>query len=447
MTQAIGRSHGAHAVPQCKENIPQDFKTHRKLSEDDAWIKRCNPQEMNQLINDLKMNTGEHGWDAEFGDTDRCNPDLPMARTFNALFELKRINFGLWYTYAKTLTPQLWARCRGERGGDPSAQAFWGGREDRTQLYLPFFYGGSTQLRASLIAHEARHHDGKDHVECTRMIAVPKESCDTDYRKYDGAYAYQVRVLWDFARDPGTPPAFRRWAGTAGNQLLAGAWFNNDSGERIPPTDYCWKGNFFANAGTNYQCRSCPDRSLANADQTDCSGPCPEGQAPDKTAPGRCISCKPSEVVSNITNNICAECDRIRTGLVPDANKERCVACQRGWIPNPDGSACTACPLNSIVVHNFGKTPACYSCQPFNSIPNFTRDKCVSCQDGKVPNANGVCCVPPDWKDSTWCGPRSKDLKIPNNPVFWLQGLIDTNLLSIDEAQRMLNEVAETPQM
>lgn len=151
----------------------------------------------------------EH-WDAGFGFEDCCNLDLPLGRTFAALYLLTYSaedyakntgdfsgNALRWaYPYTASNAGRLEALCF-KPGSTPGQ---WGGWAygDRIEFYLPFFYGFDVVTRAGTFLHEARHNDGKSHdggIGCPRAA-----SCDTSWG-YEGSNMYEVLYLWWFAVD------------------------------------------------------------------------------------------------------------------------------------------------------------------------------------------------------------------------------------------------------
>ena len=156
------------------------------------------------------FNFDKEDWDDGFGYNDPCNINLPLARTFNALYLLAYSaedyakttndfsgNALRWaYPYAASNIDELDARCG---DGTANATSYSGAFvDDRVVLHMPFFYDLSVAERAGTILHESRHQAGKSHNggrKCPRGV-----SCDTNWN-YEGANMYHVLYLWWFAVD------------------------------------------------------------------------------------------------------------------------------------------------------------------------------------------------------------------------------------------------------
>ena len=151
----------------------------------------------------------EH-WDNGFGFQDCCNLDLPLGRTFAAMFLLTYSaedyakntgdfsgNALRWaFPYTATHAGHLEALCY-KPGSTPGQWGAWG-YGDRIELYLPYFYNFDVVTRAATLLHESRHNGGKSHdggTGCPRGA-----SCDTNWG-YEGANMYEVLYLWWFAVD------------------------------------------------------------------------------------------------------------------------------------------------------------------------------------------------------------------------------------------------------
>ncbi len=152
----------------------------------------------------------ESDWDAGFGYYDVCNMDLPLARTFAAMYLLTYSaqdyarntgdysgNALRWaYPYTATNAGRTSALCfkPGSSVGQWAAWAYG----SRIELYMPFFYNFDVASRAGTLLHEARHNGGKSHnggSSCPRGA-----SCDTNWA-YEGANMYEVLYLWWFGVD------------------------------------------------------------------------------------------------------------------------------------------------------------------------------------------------------------------------------------------------------
>jgi len=138
-------------------------------------------------------------WDDGFGYEAVCDNTQPLGRTMEGIWcltyssphfpnESYDSNILEWgCRYARNSIDELDGRC-----GDGSAFAttYTGAfTDDRTQLYLPFFYGEGVSLRAGTILHESRHADGVGH-----------DSGNNDSSwDYNGAWRWQVCWLAWFA--------------------------------------------------------------------------------------------------------------------------------------------------------------------------------------------------------------------------------------------------------
>lgn len=168
----------------------------------------CNQERVNHWWSVFNMRVED--WDAGFGYDDCCNLDLPLGRTFAALYLLTYSaedyakntgdfsgNALRWaYPYTATHAGRLQALCF-KPGSTPGQWAGWA-YGDRIELYLPFFYGFDVVTRAATFLHESRHNGGKSHnggTGCPRGA-----SCDTNWA-YEGANMYEVLYLWWFAVD------------------------------------------------------------------------------------------------------------------------------------------------------------------------------------------------------------------------------------------------------
>jgi hypothetical protein len=168
----------------------------------------CNQELVNHWWSTFNMRQSD--WDSGFGYDDCCNLDLPLGRTFAALYLLSYSaedyarntgdysgNALRWaYPYTATEAERLEALCF-KPGSTPNQWAAWA-YGSRIELYIPFFYNADVVSRASTLLHEARHNGGKSHnggSGCPRGA-----SCDTNWA-YEGSNMYQVLYLWWFAVD------------------------------------------------------------------------------------------------------------------------------------------------------------------------------------------------------------------------------------------------------
>jgi hypothetical protein len=166
---------------------------------DDAFVGSwCNQRTVNGMVADFDMDGGD--WDEGFGWADACNVNLPLARTFNAIWVLGLFGHSMpagssnwlpwFYDFASSEIDELDGRC-----GSPAIATTVHGPiiDNFTELYWPFFYDSSNvPNRAGTLVHEARHADGFSHdgESCPR-----EESCDEAWNSW-GANTYQVLYLW-----------------------------------------------------------------------------------------------------------------------------------------------------------------------------------------------------------------------------------------------------------
>jgi hypothetical protein len=172
-------------------------------------------------------------WDDGFGWDEACNISMPLARTFNAIWALEYsapdpynesysmpiINWA--GRYSRSCIDELDGRC-----GDGTAYAYttWGVIIDnKTELYMSFFYDLAAAVRAGTIIHEARHADWTGHDD---------ENRDTSW-DYNGAWRFHVCWLaWFMNQCPNTSPAMKSLARQRANSIL-GSMFTSDPGFRI----------------------------------------------------------------------------------------------------------------------------------------------------------------------------------------------------------------------
>ena len=167
----------------------------------------------NQVLVDFwwsVCNMKKADWDQGFGFDDPCNIDLPLGRTFTALYLLTYSaedyakntgdfsgNALRWaWPYTAQNIGKLQALCF-KPGSTPGQWAGWA-YGNRVELYIPFFYNFDVSARAATFLHEARHNGGKSHnggSGCSRGA-----SCDTNWA-YQGSNMYEVLYLWWFAVD------------------------------------------------------------------------------------------------------------------------------------------------------------------------------------------------------------------------------------------------------
>ena len=163
-------------------------------------------------------------WDDGFGYHDPCNLNRPLARTFNPMYLLKRVNYN-WYDWTSDKIDELLATCQ----SSPIA-TYWDYWifDEFVELHQPFFFNLNVVERASTIVHESRHYDKShdaDDDECPNGA-----SCDSSW-SYNGANTYQIKYLRDLfcAQDPFVTTTMRQYARDRGNVLLANRFKNPPS--------------------------------------------------------------------------------------------------------------------------------------------------------------------------------------------------------------------------
>ena len=172
-------------------------------------------------------------WDDGFGWYDACNVSKPLARTFNALWVLEysapdpfneSYSMPILYwagRYSRSNIDELDGRCG---DGSAFARTTWGFLVDnRTQLFMPFFYSLAAAVRAGTIIHEARHASWKGHDDGNN---------DSSWG-YNGAWRYHVCWLaWFMNQCQNTTAAMKALARQRANSILSGR-FTTDPGFRI----------------------------------------------------------------------------------------------------------------------------------------------------------------------------------------------------------------------
>jgi hypothetical protein len=163
----------------------------------------------------------ESDWDQGFGYYDSCDRRRPLARTFQAIelinyagmddatdvndFSGDVLRWGGNYTIREIAT--LKGRC-GAAGSNTRAQTRWGGSDEWTKLFIPFFYNENVVQRAGTLIHEARHADGCGHNgnDGSNDCPADSNSCDERYKNgcddgttRRGGVGIQVLWLWAYA--------------------------------------------------------------------------------------------------------------------------------------------------------------------------------------------------------------------------------------------------------
>lgn len=161
-------------------------------------------------------------WDDGFGHDNVCNNTQPLSRTMSAIWcltyssprfprESYEGNILEWGgRFARNEIDEVDGRCG---DGSAIARTQWGPVIDnKTELYLGFFYSRSVPERAGTLVHEARHADGKGH---------DRGNNDSSW-EYNGAWRYHVAWLaWFAAEGRSTTPALKTLARQRANNILA----------------------------------------------------------------------------------------------------------------------------------------------------------------------------------------------------------------------------------
>ncbi len=218
---------------------------------------------------------GFHGnkdyWDDGWGWDDDANTDKALARTFNGCWALTysaidyqndsytgTIILNWARRYVRNKMDDLQAHC----GDNPYALATTKTGafvDDRTELYLGFFYNISAVERAAILLHETRHYDVSHDADfppwSVLATAGQGQQADSSW-DYSGAYHYEVAWLsWYVSVGVPATPAQRDLALLRANWCLDNA-FAAEPGFRIDANAepqggwrYCRKCNALAFAG------------------------------------------------------------------------------------------------------------------------------------------------------------------------------------------------------
>lgn len=176
-------------------------------------------------------------WDDGFGYYQACDVGRPLARTFNGLWCLEYSAPDYWdesYSkpiinwagrYARENLDELDGRCGSWSG--PFATTYWGPIIDnKTELYMRFFFEAAVSQRAGTIIHEARHASWKGH----------DNDPDDSSWGYNGAWRYHVSWLaWFTFKCENTSAAMKTAAVQRANNILNNN-FTTEPGFRISST-------------------------------------------------------------------------------------------------------------------------------------------------------------------------------------------------------------------
>lgn len=302
----------------CSFQIPEQMTIDNTTSGDDLYGSfTCDQYLINKFWKDFGFDDSwkekgliYQGSRHDFGFSEPCNVDLPLARTFNSLQLLRSVRAGEngfpdgpHYIFAANKIENFQTDC-----SHPFNGAIAGSLPipllSFTALYLPFFSDYSVPERAAIIAHEARHYDKS----IINLSLTGHESCpwNPDYYgcdpswEYQGPFAYQVSLLWDYAtRDTIGSPALRYLSGRDANVILD-VFFVKDPGFRLPPAYYCPKNRY---AVSSTECAACPEGRIPN---------------PARDACGQC----PGNTVASKDGSTCEEC---LGNSIPSFDHDRCV--------------------------------------------------------------------------------------------------------------------------
>jgi hypothetical protein len=175
----------------------------------------------------------EGDWVNGFGFEDVCNNTMPLGRTMGAIWALTYSspnypresgdsNILEWgCKFARNAIDEVDGRCG--NGGAFAGTYTGAGADDRTELYLPFFYGQNVVLRAGTLLHESRHANGRDH---------DAGNNDSSW-EYNGAWRWQVCWLaWFAIEGQFTTPALQLMARQRANNIL-NSRFNKPPGFNV----------------------------------------------------------------------------------------------------------------------------------------------------------------------------------------------------------------------
>ena len=150
--------------------------------------------------------------------------------------------------------------------------------DDRTELYLSFFYSSSVIERAAVLVHESRHYDVGHNANFPPWSVLANanqgQQADSSWA-YNGAYRYEVAYLsWYAAVSVTATPAMRERARQRANWCLNNAFathpgFTIDAGSD-PQTEWRW-------------CNKCQGLAYAGGSQL---GKCPAGGSHDHGGSG-----------------------------------------------------------------------------------------------------------------------------------------------------------------
>ncbi|MBZ4422957.1 hypothetical protein [Myxococcus sp. RHSTA-1-4] len=201
LTVALMASTPALAQETCSFPAPDPYHHAMDNFVWDYW--RCDPAVWQDYDTRFQLSDGEN-WEG-YGLHEKCNLDLPYARTLNALYLVQhsapassvgtgKMNTG--WSYLDDKIPRIGAGCTCDSGCVARySPGFWPFALERVQVFTPFYYSRTVSHRAAVLIHEARH-DEKSHNESDSACGSGG-SCDSDWA-YDGSNRWHISWLSDF---------------------------------------------------------------------------------------------------------------------------------------------------------------------------------------------------------------------------------------------------------
>jgi hypothetical protein len=327
----------------------------KNTSGDNFYAPFLNDDQRSYFWNAYGFSGNKDYWVNGWGWDDDANTDKALARTFNACWALTYSAFDYpsdgydnniilnWARrYVRDKMDDLQAHC----GSNPFAIAttYTGPfTDDRTELYLSFFYSNSVVERTGVMVHESRHydvgHDANFPPWSVLANAGQGQQADSSWG-YNGAYRYEVAYLaWYHAAGVAATPAMRDRARQRANWCLNNAFAAHPgftiSEDAAPQAGWRW-------------CNRCQGLSFAGGGEI---GKCPAGGAHNHAgsysytlirvsyAAGQngwkwCNKCQGLSFSGNASQGACPAGGHHDHGgsadycMLPGGNRSMC---QRGW--------------------------------------------------------------------------------------------------------------------